>query len=395
MRRGNQTGLCSHIFRLLRRRRVPWVLLENVPGLLFWHMIDDPPQPPAVSHVVAELEALGYRWAHRVVGLTSFGLPQRRRRVFILASTHGDPRDPLLAPQTVCLGQCLDLAGRRRGRSRRETSHSEDDANANANGDVNGCLEFEPPREDAILDVAEGPECVECAVEAVGLAARRAKDAIFGDASAGAGSTPEPPTCTHAPRECYDCFHTPPFVQPRRTFACVDLAEKRHGPMYHELYTLTTANGKRMALVEDLGAGRGRARMLHVNDAERLMGFPAGWTEPCYPLNLPGRPARAIDRSEGDSCEPSVAKRLEKLGIAVAVPQARWIGERLAKPYDLKFARAGDGVRFKIPVPGGPNAAPGGQIDKRRAGGGVASRRDVGGEGGEGGEGGGSGGGGE
>ena len=119
--------------------------------------------------------------------------------------------------------------------------------------------------------------------------------------------------------------------------------------MYHELYTLTTANGKRMALVEDLGAGRGRARMLHVNDAERLMGFPAGWTEPCYPLNLPGRPARAIDRSEGDSCEPSVAKRLEKLGIAVAVPQARWIGERLAKPYDLKFARAATACDSRFP----------------------------------------------
>ena len=86
------------------------------------------------------------------------------------------------APNRVCLGQCLDLAGRRRDRSRRESSHSEDDANANANGDVNGKfgnLEFEPPREDAIPDVAEGPECVECAVEAVGLAARRAKDAIF------------------------------------------------------------------------------------------------------------------------------------------------------------------------------------------------------------------------
>lgn len=91
-RRGFQTGLCTHIFRLLRRRRVPWVLLENVPGLLMWHMVDDPPQPPAIHRVVSELEALGYRWAQRVIGLTGFGLPQRRRRVFILASLHGDPR---------------------------------------------------------------------------------------------------------------------------------------------------------------------------------------------------------------------------------------------------------------------------------------------------------------
>jgi len=40
------------------------------------------------------------------VGLTGFGYPQRRRRVFILASLHGDPRDVLLAPQPMCLGKC-------------------------------------------------------------------------------------------------------------------------------------------------------------------------------------------------------------------------------------------------------------------------------------------------
>jgi site-specific DNA-cytosine methylase len=45
--------LCAHIFRLLRRRRVPWVLLENVTGLLMWHLTDTPPQPPAVSYVVS------------------------------------------------------------------------------------------------------------------------------------------------------------------------------------------------------------------------------------------------------------------------------------------------------------------------------------------------------
>ena len=52
--RGVQTGLCSHVFRLLRRRRVPWVLLENVTGLLNWHMKDDPPQPPAIHYVVGD-----------------------------------------------------------------------------------------------------------------------------------------------------------------------------------------------------------------------------------------------------------------------------------------------------------------------------------------------------
>jgi len=53
-------------------------------------------------------------------------------------------------------------------------------------------------------------------------------------------------------RECYTCFRTSPLVAPARTVACVDLAEKRHGPMLHEMCTLTTANGNRMCVVEDM-----------------------------------------------------------------------------------------------------------------------------------------------
>ena len=109
LQRGWKTGLCSHVFRLLRNRKVPWVLLENVPGLLLWHLSGDQPQEPAISYVVEELENLGYSWAHRVISLTGFGLPQCRRRVFIVASLHGDPRDVLLSAESACKGQCIDL----------------------------------------------------------------------------------------------------------------------------------------------------------------------------------------------------------------------------------------------------------------------------------------------
>ena len=353
LRNGSKTGLCAHIFRLLRGRRVPWVLLENVPGLLMWHMNDDPPQPPAVSYVVAELESLGYRWAQRVVGLTGFGLPQRRRRVFILASTHGDPRDALLAPQAVCLGQCVELF-------KKDATVS--DANECGVSDgmcaecaLAGAYDRDPPRpaEATAVDNIERDR------------GRVGRDAIRTGSERAPGSARC--VCNHPPRECYDCFWTPPFVEPRRTVACADLAEKRHGPLLHELFTLTTANGKRMAVVEDLGGGKaGVACMLHVEDAERIMGFPAGWTKPCYPLNRPGVPPRQTADAD---VECAVSKRMSLLGIAVAPPQSRWIGERLANPYALKFARDGDGVRFTMPCPGGPNASIGGcRVDPRRVG---------------------------
>ena len=249
LRNGSKTGLCAHIFRLLRGRRVPWVLLENVPGLLMWHMNDDPPQPPAVSYVVAELESLGYRWAQRVVGLTGFGLPQRRRRVFILASTHGDPRDALLAPQAVCLGQCIELFKRDASAAANQFGVSD---RMCAECALAGAYDRDPPRpaEATAVDIERNQK-------RVGLASRKCSERALARC-----------VCNHPPRECYDCFWTPPFVEPRRTLACADLAEKRHGPLLHELFTLTTANGKRMAVVEDLGGGKGSACMLHVEDAD-------------------------------------------------------------------------------------------------------------------------------
>lgn len=82
---GSQSGLVSHVFRLLRKHEVPWVLLENVPFMLQLN------KGAAIRLVVSELEELGYRWAYRVVDSRAFGLPQRRQRVFLLASLEEDP----------------------------------------------------------------------------------------------------------------------------------------------------------------------------------------------------------------------------------------------------------------------------------------------------------------
>lgn len=88
---GAKSGLVGEVFRLLRRRRVPWLVLENVPFML--HLA----KGRAMRVVVDELSALGYRWAYRVVDSRAFGLPQRRRRVFVVASREGNPADVLLA----------------------------------------------------------------------------------------------------------------------------------------------------------------------------------------------------------------------------------------------------------------------------------------------------------
>jgi DNA (cytosine-5)-methyltransferase 1 len=87
---GEKSGLVGNVFRLLRKQRVPWVLLENVPFML------QLAGGRALHVIIESLERLGYRWAYRIVDSLAFGVPQRRERVFLLASLDEDPRPVLL-----------------------------------------------------------------------------------------------------------------------------------------------------------------------------------------------------------------------------------------------------------------------------------------------------------
>lgn len=88
---GSKSGVVAHVFRLLEQRPVRWLLIENVPFMLKLN------RGRAMTYVTRSLEQLGYRWAYRVVDSHAFGLPQRRARVFLLASLDDDPRRVILA----------------------------------------------------------------------------------------------------------------------------------------------------------------------------------------------------------------------------------------------------------------------------------------------------------
>jgi DNA (cytosine-5)-methyltransferase 1 len=93
---GARSGLVSTLFALLedaqRAGRAPsWLLIENVPYMLGLN------RGEAMGYLTGQLEALGWRWAYRVVDARSFGVPQRRLRVILLASPIHDPGPALLA----------------------------------------------------------------------------------------------------------------------------------------------------------------------------------------------------------------------------------------------------------------------------------------------------------
>lgn len=87
---GERSGLIGEVFRLLSRRRVQTVALENVPFMLQLGGGN------AMRAIIDEFERRGYRWAYRVVDSYSFGLAQRRERVFLVASRVLDPSGVLL-----------------------------------------------------------------------------------------------------------------------------------------------------------------------------------------------------------------------------------------------------------------------------------------------------------
>lgn len=91
---GAKSALVHRLLDLVEaaHERPEWIALENVPFMLQLK------RGAAIGIIVKRLEDLGYDWAYRVVDSRAFGLPQRRRRVFLVA-TNGetDPSRVLFA----------------------------------------------------------------------------------------------------------------------------------------------------------------------------------------------------------------------------------------------------------------------------------------------------------
>jgi DNA (cytosine-5)-methyltransferase 1 len=93
--KGGQSGLFHEFMRLAGDAKPRAIILENVHGLLSSHRGRD------FGVVLKELDELGYGVAWRVFNSKDFGVPQQRRRVYVVA-VHRDPRgagEVLFEPQ--------------------------------------------------------------------------------------------------------------------------------------------------------------------------------------------------------------------------------------------------------------------------------------------------------
>lgn len=94
---GERSGLFHEFIRVARLLRPQWLLVENVPGLLS----SPPPDPGADFDTIRETFAeLGYGLALRMLDSRFLGVPQRRRRVYIVGYLGGPtPPEVLFEPE--------------------------------------------------------------------------------------------------------------------------------------------------------------------------------------------------------------------------------------------------------------------------------------------------------
>ncbi|EFW5132332.1 DNA (cytosine-5-)-methyltransferase, partial [Salmonella enterica] len=88
---GNQSSLVDEIFRILEKSNIDYVVIENVKFMLHLN------KGEAMKKITSEFERLGYNWAYRILDSQYFGVPQRRHRLFFVASRKNDPRNILLS----------------------------------------------------------------------------------------------------------------------------------------------------------------------------------------------------------------------------------------------------------------------------------------------------------
>lgn len=96
---GSRSGLAWPFLNLVEAHRPEAVILENVPGLLSSNGGRD------LGRLLREMVELRYGWAYRVFDAQWFGVPQRRRRVFILALDLARHPDARSAGKVLAVGQ--------------------------------------------------------------------------------------------------------------------------------------------------------------------------------------------------------------------------------------------------------------------------------------------------
>lgn len=78
--------LCFEMFRIAQERQIPYILFENVKGLL------NHDKGRTFNVILSALDEMGYDCQWELLDSQNFGVPQHRERIFLIANLRGEPR---------------------------------------------------------------------------------------------------------------------------------------------------------------------------------------------------------------------------------------------------------------------------------------------------------------
>jgi DNA (cytosine-5)-methyltransferase 1 len=305
-----RSGLWRHVVRILAEARPRWFLGENVPGLLGINGGAD------FTAVISDLDDLGYGVAWRVLDAQWFGVPQRRRRVF-LAGCLGDgaaPVEVLLEPESGGWNPAPRLearpdAARRADRStRRAGGHGTRrvaptlTSGGNATGGTRAPGTNPDSAESLIVSTLQGGGQRGHRLDAESAAGGHLLPVPLAVRGRDGGSQAE----FGAPGDLAFTVRTPAGGSSYPMVATMAFNPQTGGSKPHLGYGVTPS-ALHASQVPGVHAGTA-VRRLTPRECERLQGFPDDWT-----------------------AGQSDAARYRQLGNAIAVPVAAWIAARLAE----------------------------------------------------------------
>lgn len=351
--RGN---LALTYLALADKYRPEWLVWENVPGVL------SADGGEAFGAFLGGLGELGYGWAYRVLDAQYWGLAQRRKRVFVVASLGGWQRAAAVLFDSASLrgdsapsreareGVAPSLAARTKGGGGLGTDAECDGALIPV---IAGCLNSAGGHAvpgNSIQDSDQGyliPEAppVSFCLNAGGMgridaesetlipidAAIPIQNATRGEDQNGLGVGGDVMFTLDQASQHAIAFDTTQitsaanYSNPKAGDPCHPLAAGAHAPAI----TVAASIGQRMrgqddSCADNLQVAQGmQVRRLTPQECERLQGFPDDYTVTPYR----GKPA-----ADGP--------RYKALGNSMAVPVMRWIGQRIQQVANIKKVEA-------------------------------------------------------
>jgi DNA (cytosine-5)-methyltransferase 1 len=321
---GSRSGLALTWFNAVERYRPRAIILENVPGILSSNSGRD------LRALTARLEGLGYQWAYRTLNARWFGVPQRRRRVFLVAvhaRTGLGARD---AGAVLAVGhRCERHPHARLAPGERATAAAQERIGvdvvgalpAGTHGFPDGVQEF---MQGHFVPVVQGPTWYDDGTTPTLRSGGRHQ---------GSGSSTDntPVVATYVKR------HRAASVEDAETWAADEEAPTLNGNDASSARATVAVVSPVAATLNSNKSGGWRydpdqaenlvgtelgVRRLTPLECERLQGWPDGWT---IPAEWRGK------RHDGSDLLPAGldSPRYRCIGNGVAAPVATWVGGRL------------------------------------------------------------------